>query len=226
MSENENGQLTEKQIEELENLDAETFDLNDFLDQKWEFPAFTATVYLDGSTATRINEIDTEVKKLQHEIKEAQKEAKNQGYTSLGGAVYADTDVQENRLAELRTEREELADSFRSSSLKFIFQLPESSDNIHKKATEMAKAKFPNVKDVERDDEASTYRGKCLMVMVVKGIFNHKGAKFGGQVDVDMMEKLYAKLVPVERQKLETNMVLAISGGDVMRRAADAGFPG
>ena len=54
----------------------------------------------------------------------------------------------------------------------------------------------------------------------------HLLAQFGGDLTVEKLDKLYARLVPSERQKLETNMVLAISGGNVMQRAADAGFPG
>ena len=79
MSENESGQLTEEQVAELENLDAETFDLDEFLDRKWSYPAFSATVYLDGEKAGRINDIDRRVKDLRRTIEEKQKAAKRPG---------------------------------------------------------------------------------------------------------------------------------------------------
>ena len=100
------------------------------------------------------------------------------------------------------------------------------SDEVHKESEKLTKRKFPNVKDIDKDEEAATYRGKCLMLATIHGIYNHAGAQFGGDLTVEKLDKLYARLVPSERQKLESNMVLAISGGNVMQRAADAGFPG
>lgn len=225
MSENESGQLTEKQVEELENLNPDTFDLDEFLDRKWNFPAFSATVYLDGEKAGQINELDKDIKQLQKVIEDKQKSSGQSGIGSLGGS-YVSTQEEEDRLADLRAEREELAEEFRTSSLKFVFKLSEPSEDVHKRATEATKKKFPQVKDLDKDNEAATYRGKCLMQATIHGIYNHTGARFGGELTVEKLDKLYARLVPSERGKLETNMVLAISGGNVMQRAADAGFPG
>lgn len=225
MSENESGQLTEKQVEELENLNPDTFDLDEFLDRKWNFPAFSATVYLDGEKAGQINELDKDIKQLQKVIEDKQKSSGQSGVGSLGGS-YVSTQEEEDRLADLRAEREELAEEFRTSSLKFVFKLSEPSEDVHKRATETTKKKFPQVKDLDKDNEATTYRGKCLMQATIHGIYNHAGARFGGELTVEKLDKLYARLVPSERGKLETNMVLAISGGNVMQRAADAGFPG
>lgn len=227
MSENESGQLTEEQVAELENLDAETFDLDEFLDRKWSYPAFSATVYLDGEKAGRINDIDRKVKELRRTIEEKQKAAKQSGaVSSLVGGTYADTYAEEQEISELCEQREALSKEFRTSALKFIFRLSKPSDEVHKESDKLTKIKFPNVKDIDKDEEAVTYRGKCLMLATIHGIYNHKGAQFGGDLTVEKLDKLYSRLVPSERQKLETNMVLAISGGNVMQRAADAGFPG
>lgn len=227
MSENESGQLTEEQVAELENLNAETFDLDEFLDRKWSYPAFSATVYLDGEKAGRINDIDRRVKDLRRAIEEKQKTAKQSGGgSSLAGGTFADTYEEEQEISELREQREALSEEFRTSSLKFVFRLSMPSDEVHKESDKLTKLKFPNVKDTDKDEEAATYRGKCLMLATIHGIYNHAGAQFGGDLTVEKLDKLYARLVPSERQKLETNMVLAISGGNVMQRAADAGFPG
>jgi hypothetical protein len=217
--------LTEEQVAEFSNLDADTFDLGEFLDGKWDFPIFHAAVYLDGASAGQISEIDQRVHEVRGVIEKAQRQNKGRS-GSLVGNSYVDTSSEEAELEELRTQRDELATRFKNSSLRFTFQLQESSTELNKRANEATRKKFPDVKDIDADDDAAVHRGRVLMTGCIKEVRNHQGQKFGKAVDVGMIEKLYAQLVASERAKLEQNMVLAISGGDVMRRAADAGFPG
>lgn len=220
--------LTEEQVKEFGTLDADTFNLAEFLDQKWEFPVFHATVYLDGARAGEISEIDQRIHELQGVIEKATRKNSKAQSGSLGGlagASYTDTSAEEREVAELTVDRAELAEKFKTSSLKFTFQLSKPATELHKDADKATREQFPDVKDLDADDEAVVCRGKHLMLGCIKEVRNHKGQKYGGTVDYAMLSRLYETLVPSERSKLEQNMVLAISGGDVMRRAADAGFP-
>lgn len=227
MSENEQGQLTEEQIKDLEDLDASSFDLEKFLDQDWEFPTFKATVYLDGATAAEIHQVEEAINQLEQAKARKQRAAKrSEGeLTGLAGAGRYATIEEDEELERYEARRQVLADQFKTKSLKVVFQLAKPADEVHKDVEKLAKAKFPNVKDLSKDEDAEEYHGKVLMSRLVKGIYNHKGDRFGGEVTVELMEKLYKKLVGSERQKLTQNMMLALSGGNVMQRAADAGFP-
>lgn len=227
MSENEQGQLTEEQVTELESLDAGSFDLDAFLDEKWEFPTFYATVYLDGATAAEIHRVEEAISKVEQAKTRKQRAAKrSEGELSgLAGSGRYATVEEDEELERYEARRQELAERFKTKSLKVVFQLAKPADEVHKAVEKLAKAKFPGVKDLSKDEAAEEYHGKLLMAQLVKGIYNYKGERFGGEVTVELMEKLYSKLVGSERQKLTQNMMLALSGGNVMQRAADAGFP-
>lgn len=227
MTENEQGQLTEEQVKDLENLDAGSFDLDAFLDEKWEFPTFYATVYLDGATAAEIHRVEEAISKAEQAKTRKQRAAKrSEGeLAGLAGSGRYATVEEDEQLERFEARRQVLADQFKTKSLKVVFQLAKPADEVHKDVEKLAKAKFPNVKDLSKDEAAEEYHGKLLMAQLVKGIYNYKGERFGGEVTVELMEKLYSKLVGSERQKLTQNMMLALSGGNIMQRAADAGFP-
>jgi hypothetical protein len=226
------GQLTEEQVKELSNLDAETFSLDAFLDQDWKFPAFSTTVYLDGERAGQIHELDEAIKRVTKQRSDKLNRAKQNGTTSLAGITgnsMVDTYEEDAELERLEAERAKLHEKYKTSSLKIVFRLPEPADEVHKKALALTQVKFPDVKkerDLEKNDEAMDLKGNYLLLQIIEGIYNHAGARYGGELTVDTVKKLYAKLIPSERVRIQTNLGLAMSGGQVMQRAADAGFPG
>lgn len=227
--ENAQGQLSDEQRAEIENsVNAETFDLTEFLNNQWKFPRFTATIYLDGLSASRIAETNQEIDRLERELaKQERKQNKKDG--SLGAPSKPPELVQvEQELEQARNQHDELAATFRRSMLKIVFQQQRPSQEIHRQAVEATKKKFPELSDKEREDstEANEYHTRVLMSETIRDIFDHQGRRYSGEVTFEQIERLTGMLVGSESQKLAQNMMLALNGGQVMKNAADAGFPG
>lgn len=222
MSQNLSDETKEKIAD---SLDAATFNLGDFLNDKWDFPSFSETVYLDGNTAAQIAELDQKLHEVNGRLEKLDREANRT--SSLGGSNHSAVREAEAEKSKLEAQKAELATKFKESSLTIVFKLQKPANVLYKEASEQAAEQFPHMKAKEREEseEAINYQAKLLFIGAVDGIYNHEGKKHEGELTVNQVQKLYDSVVASERQKLERGMNFAITGGDVMKSAADAGFP-
>ena len=216
--------LPEGKIEEIEDsVSAATFDLNAFIEDRWDFPSFTTTVYLDGASAGRIAELEERVKQLTKKSSEAGREPVG-GLGSLGSAP----SPSEQELEAANKEIEELRSRVQSSALKFVFKLSESSAEVNRGIEKVLKQRYPNMTDKQREqDEDAQFDRMLLMTKAcVHKIYNSRGAEYREEVSEALLRKLHSKLVQSEWVKLQNNTLMAWTGGNVMQRSVDAGFPG
>lgn len=219
----------EQKAQIQESLDATTFSLTDFLDRKWTFPSFTTTVYLDGATASKISGLDQKIYDLKGRMEKAQRSAKENSPGTLGApAESAEVVEYRHRLEELEAERKRLTEVFRASALKVVFRQQFPSNELYKRATAKAKDAFPKLSEeqIDKDPEAAEYKGRYVMLYTLEGIYDYQGKQPAEELTIEHVRVLMDRLVPSERQKLDRHMMMALTGGDVMQRAADAGFPG
>lgn len=216
--------LPEGKIEEIEDsVSAPTFDLNAFIEDRWDFPSFTTTVYLDGASAGRIAELEERVKQLTKKSSEAGRESDG-GLGSLGAAP----SPAEQELEAANKEIEELRSRVQSSALKFVLKLSESSAEVNRGIEKVLKQRYPNMTDKQREqDEDAQFDRMLLMTKAcVHKIYNSRGAEYREEVSEALLRKLHSKLVQSEWVKLQNNTLMAWTGGNVMQRSVDAGFPG
>src|SRR5690606_1637944 len=131
-------------------------------------------------------------------------------------------------LGELEAERKRLTEVFRASALKEVFRQQFPSNELYKRATAKAQAAFPQLSEeqIDKDPEAAEYKGRYVMLYTLEGIYDYQGKQPAEELTIEHVRVLMDRLVPSERQKLDRHMMMALTGGDVMQRAADAGFPG
>ena|SRR5690606_517416 len=216
--------LPEGKIEEIEDsVSAPTFDLNAFIEDRWDFPSFTTTVYLDGASAGRIAELEERVKQLTKKSSEAGRESDG-GLGSLGAAP----SPAEQEMEAANKEIEELRSRVQSSALKFVLKLSESSAEVNRGIEKVLKQRYPNMTDKQREqDEDAQFDRMLLMTKAcVHKIYNSRGAEYREEVSEALLRKLHSKLVQSEWVKLQNNTLMAWTGGNVMQRSVDAGFPG
>lgn len=216
--------LPEGKIEEIEDsVSAATFDLNAFIEDRWDFPSFTTTVYLDGASAGRIAELEERVKQLTKKSSEAGRESDG-GLGSLGAAP----SPAEQELEAANKEIEELRSRVQSSALKFVFKLSESSAEVNRGIEKVLKQRYPNMTDKQREqDEDAQFDRMVLMTKAcVHKIYNSRGAEYREEISETLLKKLHNKLIQSEWVKLQNNTLMAWTGGNVMQRSVDAGFPG
>lgn len=216
--------LPEGKIEEIEDsVSAPTFDLNAFIEDRWDFPSFTTTVYLDGASAGRIAELEERVKQLTKKSSEAGRESDG-GLGSLGAAP----SPAEQELEAVNKEIEELRSRVQASALKFVLKLSESSAEVNRGIEKVLKQRYPNMTDKQREqDEDAQFDRMLLMTKAcVHKIYNSRGAEYREEVSEALLRKLHSKLVQSEWVKLQNNTLMAWTGGNVMQRSVDAGFPG
>lgn len=224
----EQSELSEEKKQEIvDSLNADTFDLDDFLNDRWEYPKFTATVYLDGERAARIAELDEQISEAESNRDQHHNNAKPSG-SLAGGGKSRELESAEERVSALKTERASLAEQFHKSVLKVVFQQQNDSREVLRYATDKTKQAFPQLsdKDRENDEEANEYHGHWLMQQLIRDIYDHQGRKFQGEITFERVQKLASTVVGSERNKLRNNMFQALSGGNVIKQAVDAGFPG
>lgn len=216
--------LPEGKIEEIEDsVSAPTFDLNAFIEDRWDFPSFTTTVYLDGASAGRIAELEERIKQLTKKSSEAGRESDG-GLGSLGAAP----SPAEQELEAANKEIEELRSRVQASALKFVLKLSESSAEVNRSIEKVLKQRYPNMTDKQREqDEDAQFDRMLLMTKAcVHKIYNSRGAEYREEVSEALLKKLHSKLVQSEWVKLQNNTLMAWTGGNVMQRSVDAGFPG
>lgn len=230
MSDEEQQALSDEKKQEIVNsLDAETFDLDRFLANQWEWPTFKCTVYLDGERAGKITELDEQIGEAEQKVSGLQSKNKQQTSGSLaGGGKSQEVREAEAYVDTLKNERKQLVAEFRKSALTVVFQQQKDSREVVRVATEKTKEKFSDLSDKERenDEDANEYHGHWLMQQLIRDIYDHQDRRFQGEITFDRVESLTARLVASERTKLRNNLFQALSGGNVMKQAADAGFPG
>lgn len=217
------GQLSDEQRKKIEeSVDVASFDLGAFLDDKWEWPSFHATVHLDGASAARIAEIKQEIDNL------AKKAAKSQEDSGGLGSLGSSNGKIQAQIEKLNAEGAELQRKLKGSALKLTFRLSEPGGTIHKKIDEEVKNRFPELTKDEREssEEATLLRAILMVKHSLYQVHNGAGALYKGVVDENMVRSLYSKLIPSEWVKVQNNMMLAFTGGNVMQQAVDAGFPG
>lgn len=219
-------QITGPTEEEAAALDAQTFDIADFLEQKWEFPTFWCTVHLDGKSAGEVAEIDDRVSELRKAVKEKQRSGGSGG--SLGGGGGPVARAEEAEIAELLAKRAPLSQKVADSALKVGFQLPYPAEEVRKEVEHVLGAKFAHLDEAKRreNDEYNTAWGIQMMVLCLKEVRNAKGQKNSRPLSFEDVRKLLDKLTSAEQMRLQQASTMAISGGNAMQRAADAGFPG
>lgn len=230
MSDDERQTLSEEKKQEIvDSLDADTFDLDDFLANQWEYPTFKCTVYLDGERAARIVELDERIGEAEQKVNDLQNRSRQQTSGSLaGGGKGQEQKDAEARVDTLKNEREELAAEFRKSALTVVFQQQKDSREVVRVAADKTKEKFPHLsdKDRENDEDANEYHGHWLMQQLIRDIYDYQDRRFTGEITFERVQGLAVRLVGSERTKLRNNLFQALSGGNVMKQAADAGFPG
>lgn len=221
-------QITGPTEEEVTALEAETFDIGDFLNQEWEFPTFWCTVHLDGKSAGEVAALDERIEELNKRIKTKARENRTASSGSLGGPSGPDVRAEEAEIERLRAEREPLSAKVAASALKVAFQLPRPAEQIRKETEEFLDTRFKHLpKDKRRDDdEYNVAWGVQTMALCLKEIRNAKGQKNSRALSFEDVRKLLDKLTSAEQMRLQQASTMAISGGNAMQRAADAGFPG
>lgn len=230
MSDEEQQALSdEKKQEIVDSLDAETFDLDNFLANQWEYPTFSCTVYLDGERAGKIAELEQQISEAEQKLTELQTKNQKQSSGSLAGPAKSREQLElEDRVDSLKKEREAAAVEFRKSALKVVFQQQGDSREALRYASKKTKEQFPHLSDkqIGEDPEADEYHAHWMMQQMIRDIYDYQGRRFQGEITFDRVQKLASSLVGGERNKLRTNLYQAMSGGNVMKQAADAGFPG
>lgn len=215
--------LSEEKVSEIENsVDPGSFDLSAFIDDRWDFPSFSATVYLDGASAGRIAELEDKVKEL---TKKSGEDKQTTGGLGALGAAQSSADAE---LEAAKAEIAKLRARVQTSSLKFVLKLSESSAAVNKGIDAELKKRFPKLteKQLEQDPDAQFARMLLMTKACVHKVYNSNGAVYSGEISEDMLRKLNAKLVQSEWVKLQNNTLMAWTGGNVMQRSVDAGFPG
>src|SRR5690606_15140476 len=121
-----------------------------------------------------------------------------------------------------------LQPKLKGSALKLTFRRREPGSTGHKKIDEEAKHRFPQFTKEEReaDEDATRLRAVRMLKHALQRVRNGAGALIHGGGDEGMGRSLHSKLIPSEWVKVQNNMMLAFTGGNVMQQAVDAGFPG
>lgn len=227
-----------EQEQEVELPQPATFNIGDWLDKKHTYPRFATTVYLDREAAAYITQLDEERKKLEKAAQEAQKQSTQvDGFSSIATSTeatsrYTEATAKINKIAE---QRKSLLKRMKESSLYVVFSVKD--DEIHNRINaEMRKRYKGQLKDdstnaifelVREDEDAAATQGYLQLLETIREITNAKGEKADlGALNVGTMKKLMESLNSSDRVKIFRNMNLAITGGNTVDQAIDAGFPG
>jgi len=228
----------QEQAPEVELPKAETFDLGEWLDKKATYPKFTTTVYLDRQSAASISQLDEEAKKLKKVVDKAEKDVSSgDPFASIGESTLSSKEhkAAAKKLNELRKQRQELLERLQSSAVKIVFRVKDQ--DFHKRVTDQLIEKYKDrledttataVYELAKDDEqVASMQGHLQLLETISEMTNAEGKK----ADVKSMtlasvERFMEALNATDRVKVMRNMNLAVTGGNTVDQAIDAGFPG
>jgi len=228
----------QEQVPEVELPKAGTFDLGEWLDKKSTYPKFSPTVYLDGESAAQVSQIDTRLKELEKTATKAEKEA----YSTDPFASVADPGAASQRhseavkqISQLQKKRSELVEKLKTSAVTLTLSMKD--DQLHKRVeAEMRKRFAEELKNdhndstynlVSNNDEAANMQGVLQLKDTIQDITNAEGKKANlANLTTEGLERFMNSLTNSDRIKVMRNMNLAITGGNIVDQAIDAGFPG
>lgn len=214
-------------MSEQEQMDPGTFDLGEWVQGHSTYPRFTATVYLDRDAAAQAVEIKREIDKLRKQKSKDSDEAN--AWSSIADAQM----LPENQILELEERHQELMRKLKSSETKLVFGVKER--NVDKRINDKLRDEFEQLKGVSdrklmemvaEDEEIAARRSALQLKETIVEITNAKGQKANlAKLTPDALKDFVEGLTNRDLGKVFSNMQQAITGGNVVDEAVDAGFP-
>lgn len=223
--------------EEVQKPDAATFDLGAWVQGKATYPRFTTTVYLDQDAAAKAAALNDTIKELTKKADKAYEASMgSQPNASLVDTATASHDHQKYKQERDKAvaEQNKYVEQLKKSALTLVFGV---KDRNHQKNVNTAlKEKFPQLKDhseqqilkaVQEDEEIATAQAYLRLKETLVEITNADGHQVDmSQVTVDQITNLVESLPAKSQSRVHYNMMQAVTGGNVVDEAIDAGFPG
>lgn len=217
-------------------LDAQTFDLGDWISGNHTYPSYQATVHMDKESVARSNEALSEIKKIDKQLSALREAAEKAGggdslgETSGPRAVYNKAVADRRKYVKtyntfrIKAKDSALTVTFRAKGEDAQKRVRDQMEELIPGFTEMSDEQ---IREAFGDEELAGKQQAMLFLELTEDITNAQGQHVDHtKLDAEKVTAMFKRISTRDMMRVVNNMNLAMTAAELVEEDIDAGFLG